>query len=176
MERFRASMWTVVYRVAKFINEDVEEQRDDECRAPCDIPYCRIWCYSVLAYCVLMRMQKLSAHSMGEVICEDWFDFYRDPRKERHEQFVQAYTSGIGQILEDTVAFICNKRFLELSLEDLERFYENMMCTGITLPPAKVVALLTQQQESNNDWLQEFFNDIMNLEVNLDIYNEILML
>jgi hypothetical protein len=53
MERFRASMWTVVYRVAKFINEDVEEQRDDECRAPCDIPYCRIWCYSVLAYCVL---------------------------------------------------------------------------------------------------------------------------
>jgi hypothetical protein len=46
-------------------NEDVEEQRDDECRAPCDIPYCRIWCYSVLAYCVLMRMQKLSAHRMS---------------------------------------------------------------------------------------------------------------
>jgi hypothetical protein len=56
----------MVYRVAKFINEDVEEQRDIECRAPCDIPYCRIWCYSVLAYCVLasvavfVRTRRLS--------------------------------------------------------------------------------------------------------------------
>jgi hypothetical protein len=93
---------------------------------------------NLVLFCVgvLRFNENAEAFCPSNVICEDWFDFYRDPRKVRHEQFVQAYTSGIGQILEDTVAFICNKRFLELSLEDLERFCENMMCTGITLPPA----------------------------------------